>query len=53
MKEQKRLNVNIDSSKYFQLKMRAFYNEITISDLVKIWVDNYLESDSINANRAD
>ncbi len=40
----KRLNVNIPSDYYRQLKVKASQNDKTISELINNWVERYLRS---------
>ena len=38
----KRLNVNINSQDYRKLKLQALLDGVTLSELVKLWIADYL-----------
>lgn len=40
----KRLNVNINEQQYKQLKLKALLDGVTLSELVKTWITNYLQT---------
>ena len=46
MSFKKRLNVNVDAQKYLELKLKATSQDVTLSELVISWVNDYLVSDS-------
>lgn len=44
-----RLNVNVPKSMYRALKTKAVADDVSISDLVKLWVTEYLSKSDGNA----
>jgi hypothetical protein len=53
MRTQKRLNVNVEEQKYKELKLKATFHEVTLSELVNSWINSYLVSEARNASRAE